>query len=78
MSTSDSVTYVDSNDNEYDIISYNNGASSKERCDDIIANDSIGFNNIGDIEVDAARRRICKFSYRDLRRSKDCRDAQIN
>ena len=77
MSTSDSVTYVDSNGNKYNTVSYDNGAASEERCDDIIANDSIDFNNIGDVEVDAAGRRICKSSYHNLRRSKDCRDAQI-
>ena len=66
MSTNDSVTYVDSGNNEYDTISYDNGAASEEKYDDIIANDSIDFNNINDIEVDAAERRICKFSYRNF------------
>eukprot|EP00957_Ditylum_brightwellii_P175506 13362514-Ditylum_brightwellii.AAC.1 len=63
MSTNDSVTYVDSNNNEYETISYDNGAVSEEKYDDIIANDSIDFDNIDDIEVDAAERRIYKFSY---------------
>ncbi len=66
MSTNDSVTYVDSSNSECDMVSYDNGTASEERYDDIIANDSIDFNNIDDIEVDAAERKICKFSYHNF------------